>query len=303
VKVHLIDGTFELFRCFHGAPRHQLDDGREVGAIRGFLATLVSLLRKPDTTHVAIAFDAGIVGAPTRMPGGAEDSATALLQTQYHLAEAVVRALDLTMWPMVKRLQADDALATAAARFKDAPGVEQVVVCTTDKDLAQCVEGTRVVLLDRIRDRVTDEAGVRERFGLPPAKVPDYFALVGDPSDGLPGIPGWGPKSAAAVLSRYDTVEAIPIDPADWDVEVRGAARLAGNLAARRREAILYRDLSILRTDVPLRESVEDLEWRGADRGALTSLAGLLDSEEVLPRVTRWSSGRVSGSAGAGGGR
>jgi 5'-3' exonuclease len=290
VKVHLVDGTFELFRCFHGAPRHRLADGREAGAVRGFLATIVSLLRKPDVTHVAIAFDAGIVGAPKRMPDGAEDSATALLQTQYHLAEAVVRALDLVMWPMAKRFQADDALATGAARFRRAPGVEQVVVCTTDKDLAQCVEGTRVVLLDRIRDRITDETAVREKFGVPPSRVPDYFGLVGDPSDGIPGIPGWGPKSAAAVLGRYGAVEKIPIDPDDWDVEVRGAARLAANLAARRREAILYRDLSVLRTDVPLGETLEDLEWRGADRGAIESLAGLLDSDEVLPRVTRWRS-------------
>jgi 5'-3' exonuclease len=289
MKVHLIDGTFELFRCFHGAPRAQLPDGREVGAVRAFLATLVSLLRRRDVTHVALAFDAGIVGA--RGAGGrptAAETATELLQRQYGLATEVVRALRVVLWPMAKRFQADDALATAASRFRDAPGVEQVVICTTDNDLAQCVVGTRVVLLDRIRDRVTDEAAVLEKFGVPPGRIPAYHALVGDVSDGLPGIRGWGAKSTAALLNRYGTLEAIPDDATEWDVRPRGAERLAASLRELRNEATLYRDLSILRTDVPLVEqTIGELEWPGPDAERLRAVAELLDVPEIPERLTR----------------
>jgi 5'-3' exonuclease len=168
------------------------------------------------------------------------------------------------------------------------PEVEQVVICTTDKDLAQVVEGDRVVLSDRIRKVVTDEDGVVAKFGVPPRLIPDWLGLVGDAADGLPGLPGWGPKSAAAVLNRFGPVEEIPLDAAEWDVAVRGAARLAEMLAERRREAILYRDLATLRLDVPIRDTVADLEWRGAHREALTALADLLGAEETLGRVPRW---------------
>jgi 5'-3' exonuclease len=192
------------------------------------------------------------------------------------------------MWPMARRFQADDALATAASWYARDERVEQVVICTTDKDLAQCVEGERVVLLDRIRKTTMNAAGVRERFGVVPASIPDWFALVGDASDGLPGLPGWGARSAAAVLDRYRRIEAVPEDAGDWDVEVRGAARLAETLRARRREAILYRDLSVLRRDVPLRDTLDDLEWCGADRETLEPLVEMLGEPEVLPRIARW---------------
>src|SRR5690606_31033973 len=184
------------------------------------------------------------------------------LLTQFPILEEGLRAWGLTVWPMVE-FEADDALASAAAKAADDPRVEQVVICTPDKDLAQCVRGTRVVQLDRVRKTVRDEAGVVSRFGVPPTSIPDYLALVGDSADGFPGLPGWGPKSAATLLSRYGTVDAIPDDPAEWDVRVPRAAALARTLAEQRDLARLFRTLATLRTDVPVFETVDKLEWRG----------------------------------------
>ncbi|MEZ6186619.1 MAG: 5'-3' exonuclease H3TH domain-containing protein [Planctomycetota bacterium] len=285
MKVHLVDGTFELFRCFFGAPRATVADGREVGAVRGLLQTLAALLRQDDVSHVAVALDQAMAVAP-RGPVPAGAGPNRAIAGQHGLAVEAVRALGLVAWPLVKRYEADDALATAAARYRGE--AEQVVICTTDKDLLQCVVGERVVVLDRIRKRVTDEAGVRARFGVRPEQIPDYQALVGDPSDGLPGVPGWGGKSAAAVLARYPTLEAIPADAAEWEVEVRGAARLAEALRVRRREVLLHRDLGVLRTDVPLRDSLADLRWEGADRPALEALCAELEDDSVLERMPRW---------------
>lgn len=283
MRVYLVDGTFEIFRCFHGAPRARAG-GREVGAVRGLLQTLAALLRTEGLTHVAVAFDS--VVANTR--GLDPNSNDALLRSQYPLAADAVRALGIALWPM-SRFQADDALATGAARYKQASGVEQVVICSNDKDFAQCVEGERVVLRDRIRKLTTDEAGVLERFGVPPRSIPAYFALVGDPSDGLPGIPGWGARSAAAVLSRYPDIEQIPPQADAWEVSVRGAARLAANLRERYREALLYRNLSILRTDVPLVDELEHVAWRGARRPALEALTALIQDDSVLAGIPRWA--------------
>lgn len=289
MKVHLVDGTFELFRCFFGAPEAQDASGREVGATRGFLHTLVALLRQPDVTHVAIAFDAVVdVVRPGRAPAPlAGPGPDPRLRAQYPLAAEAARALGLVVWPMI-RYQADDALATGAALYKDLPGVEQVVICTTDKDLAQCVLGTRVVLLDRIHKTLSDEAEVRRRFGVAPSSIPDFLALTGDPSDGLPGVPGFGPKTAAALLARHETIEAIPDDPAAWDVAVRGAPRLALTLRLHRLETILCRNLARKRTDVPIPHALADLEWRGAHRDALARLAAGIGEEAVLARVPRW---------------
>lgn len=277
MKVHLVDGTFELFRCFHGAPR-ATHDGAEVGAVRGLLATLVALLREPDVTHVAVAVDQALPprAAPKDDP----------LAAQHGLAADAVRALGLPLWPMVKRYQADDALASGAVRFADAPGVEQVVVCTPDKDLAQVVRGDRVVLLDRVRRRVTDEAGVRERWGVPPAAIPDLLALAGDAADGLPGLPGFGLKTAAALLARFGALEAIPLEPAAWDV--RGAERLARTLRDLRHEALLYKALTTLALDVPLPHGLDDLRWPGADRAALEALCARIGDGAVLERIPRW---------------
>lgn len=279
-RVHLVDGTFELFRCFHGAPRARTADGHEVGAARGMVQTLAALLRDPEVTHVAVAFDSVVAPAGSSRGRTAEE----MIASQAPLAAEAVRALGATVWPS-GRYQADELIASGAHRFAAEAGVAQVVICATDNDFNQCVRGERVVVLDRIRRVVTDEARVRERFGVAPGQIPDLHALVGDRSDGLPGVPGWGAASAAALLARYGTIEAIPIDAGDWDVSVRGAARLAASLREHRDEALLCRDLAVLRTDLPLRQTAADLEWRGVDRGRLDALCHRLDDHSVLERL------------------
>lgn len=286
-SVHLVDGTFELFRCFHGAPRALNAAGREVGAARGLLATLVSLLHEPGVSHVAVAFDS--VVPPPSPPAGTRLGADQLIAAQTGLAADVVRALGVPVWP-TGRYQADELLATAAARFATEPGVGQVVICSTDNDFNQCVRGERVVVLDRVRKVVTDEAAVRARYGVAPQQIPDLFALVGDRSDGLPGVPGWGVKSAAALLLAYGSLAAIPLDEHAWPVSVRGAARLAAALAEHHAEALLCRDLSELRTDLPLRQTAADLEWRGVHRSRVEALCDALGDDTVIGRITRWAS-------------
>jgi 5'-3' exonuclease len=281
VKVHVVDGTFELFRCFHGAPRAQ-HDGREVGAARAFMATVVSLLRQPEVTHVAIAFDSVVA------PPGKGTGSEALIGAQAPIAAQITRALGLTVWP-TGRYQADEMLSTAAARFAADVSVEQVVICANDNDFDQCVIGERVVVLDRIRKVLTDEAAVRARWGVAPAQIPDVFALVGDRSDGLPGVPGWGIRSAAALLGEYGTVDAIPLDAATWTVAVRGATRLAAALREHHAEALLCRDLSRLRTDLPLRATVADLEWHGAHHDRIAAVGELLGDDTAIQRITKWA--------------
>lgn len=211
----------------------------------------------------------------------------ALLRSQFPLAADVARALGLVVWPMT-RFQADEGISTGAARYAADPSVEQVVICSTDKDFAQCVRGEQVVLFDRSKGKVTDEAGVVERFGVGPSRIPELFALIGDVSDGLPGIPGWGPKSAVALLLRYDSLEDVPEDLDDWDVEIRGKARLAATFRERYREVLLQRDLSVRRCDLPIRDEPADLEWMGADRALLTELVERIGVEGVMERVPRW---------------
>ena len=273
--LYVVDGTFELFRCFHGAPRATDADGNEIGAARALLWTLLKLLRTEDLTHVAMAYDR--MARPRKNDG----SADALLRSQNALAGEVARAVGITIWPVI-RWQADDAAATAARQYRD--DFARIVLCTTDKDLLQCVRGEHVVVWDRIRDRVTDEDGVRERMGVDPDQIPDLFSLIGDPSDGLSGVPGWGPKSAAAVLGRYRTLAEIPDNDAEWDCKVRGAARLARNLKEGRDEAKLARALSVLRDDLPLPQSAEDLRWRGPT-DELDQLAARLGADEVVEKV------------------
>jgi 5'-3' exonuclease len=264
MNVHLIDGTYELYRSFYGAPPAQAPDGREVGATRGLLASLGSLLREPSTTHVAIAFDTVIESFRNELYAGYKtgDGIEPALWAQFPLAEEACKALGLTVWSMVE-FEADDALATAAVRFAEDSRVEQVVICTPDKDLAQIVRGERIVQLDRRKKLVVDENGVRAKFGVGPSSIPDLLALTGDDQDGIPGVPKWGSKSAATVLAHYGHLEAIPIAAADWQVAVRGADALAQSLAAHRAEARLWKQLATLRTDVPLRESLDDLRWQG----------------------------------------
>ena len=265
MKIHLIDGTYELFRGFYGPPPKKAPDGREVGATVGLLRSLLALLNDPDVTHVGVAFDHVVESFRNDLFAGYKtgEGIDPDLFAQFPLAEAAVAALGLVVWPMVE-FEADDAIATAAIRFRDDPAVQQIIVCSPDKDLAQLVAGQRVVCWDRRREIIYDEAAVMEKYGVPPASIPDWLALVGDSADGIPGIPAWGAKSAATVLSQFGHIEEIPADLAQWPISAGRARRLAENLAAQRDDALLYRRLTMLRSDVPLTESLSDLEWRGA---------------------------------------
>jgi 5'-3' exonuclease len=287
-KVHLVDGTYELFRAHFGAPRAEVS-GREVGATRGILRSLLSLVRDDGVSHVGVAFDHVIESFRNELFSGYKtgEGIPEELMSQFPLAERAARGLGIVTWPMVG-FEADDALATAAARWADAPGVEQVLICTPDKDLAQCVTGRRVVRLDRMRRLLLDEAGVIEKFGVPPVAIPDWLALVGDTADGIPGIPRWGEKAATTLLARFGRIEDIPDDASQWGVSVRGAAALASNLAARRKEAALYKTLATLRRDVPLGETLDDLEWKGARRDELQDLCREIGDDDFPSRVPRY---------------
>jgi len=286
-RVHLVDATYELFRAWFALPPSKAPDGREVGATRGVMLTLLQLCRDEGATHVACATDHVVRSFRNDLYAGYKTEAGVPedLLAQFPLVEEAMRALGFVVWPMVE-FEADDALATGAARF--APGAEQVLIATPDKDLAQCVRGEHVVMLDRRRKLVLDEAGVRAKFGVPPASIADWLGLVGDAADGYPGLPGWGARSAAAVLARYGRIEDVPASAASWDVRVRGAERLAATLAARRDEALLYKRLATLREDVPLAESLDDLAWRGA-RPELRDLCARLGFDALPARVQRWA--------------
>ena len=288
MKIHLVDGTYELFRSYFGAPPKRAKDGREVGATLGLLRSIHALLATPGTTHVACAFDHVVESFRNDLYPGYKtgDGIDPDLLAQFPLAEEAMSALGVVVWPMVE-FEADDALATGVARWKSAPGVEQVVICSPDKDLTQMVAGGLVVCWDRRRDIVLDEDGVVAKFGVRPHSIPDWLALVGDASDGYPGIPGWGAKSAAAVLARFDHIENIPSDVAKWGLPAGRAARLAESLVEHREELLLYRRLATLREDVPLSEELADLEWRGA-RAELEGLCRAWDDEDFLRRVARW---------------
>jgi 5'-3' exonuclease len=289
MKIHLVDGTYELFRSHFGAPSRKAPDGREVGATLGLLNSILALLTKSGVTHVACAFDHVIESFRNDLFAGYKTSAgvAAELLAQFTLAEQAVAALGIVVWPMVE-FEADDALASAALRFSGEAGVEQVVICSPDKDVAQLVSGKRVVCWDRRRDIVYDEAAVLAKFGVRPASIPDWLALVGDSADGYPGLPGWGAKSASTVLSRYEHLEAIPEDPGQWGLGSARALRLAESLRVHREEALLYRRLATLRHDVPLQETIPDLEWRGAHQ-RLQQFCAELGSDTLCKRVPRWS--------------
>ncbi len=265
MRVHLVDGTYELFRAHFGRrPDHRDRQGRPAKATVGLVYSLVSLLADDEeaATHVAVAFDNPIRSFRNDLFDGykTEEGVPPELLAQFDMAEEAVRALGVVVWSM-DRWEADDALATGAARLRDR--VDQVRIMTPDKDLGQCIRGTKVVLVDRMRGKVIDEAALRAQRGISPASVPDYLALVGDSADGIPGIPGFGAKSAATVLARYEHIEAIPPSADAWEVEVRGAARLAEALRSRMQDALLYRKLATLVEDVPIDTDLETLRWRG----------------------------------------
>jgi 5'-3' exonuclease len=263
LDVHLVDGTYELFRHYYAVPSARDRNGREVGAVRGVLSSILGMINA-GATHVGVATDHVIESFRNRLWSGYKTGAgiEPALLSQFQLLEDALSALGVVVWPMVE-MEADDALAAGAEAAARDSRVERVFICTPDKDLAQSVRGTRVVQFDRRARTVRDEAGVIAKFGVPPASIPDYLALVGDASDGYPGLPGWGAKSTAAVLARFGHIEAIPADPRDWSVNAANAGRLARTLAEQRDRALLFRDLATLRTDFPLFESVDDLRWNG----------------------------------------
>jgi 5'-3' exonuclease len=296
MNVHLVDGTYELFRSWFGAPGATSPDGREVGATRGFMRSMAAMLRDEPVTHIACAFDHTVESFRNELFDGYKtgEGLEPDLLDQFPLVERAARALGIVTWPMVE-LEADDALATAAERFRDLPEVSRVIICSPDKDLCQCVRGNDVVVFDRRRAVVLDEDGVRAKFGVSPESIPDYLALVGDAADGIPGIPRWGAKSAAKVLAKLVHLEAIPDDHRKWGVAVRGAATLADKLREHREDARLYCTLATLRTDAPITESLEDLRWHGPNRAELRSLCEELGERGLLERLddqVKRSSGR-----------
>jgi len=263
VLIHVVDGTYELFRHYYAMPSARDEDGREVAAVRGVLASIRGMLRD-GATHIGVATDHVIESFRNGLWPGYKtgEGIDPDLFAQFPLLEEALVDAGITVWPMVE-FEADDALAAAAALAAADPRVERVVICTPDKDLAQCVRGTRVVQLNRRTRTFFDEAGIIAKFGVPPASIPDYLALVGDAADGFPGLSGWGAKSAAAVLARYGHLEAIPADARAWTVNVSSPVRLAQTLQRDRERALLFRDLATLRTDIPLFDDVETLRWTG----------------------------------------
>jgi len=263
MDVYLIDGTYELFRHFFAVPSAKDEAGREIGAVRGVLTSLLGMMKARDT-HIGVATDHVIESFRNQLWAGYKTSAgiPPELHAQFPLLEQALTALGVVVWPMVE-YEADDALASAAALAAADARVTRVVVCTPDKDLAQVVLGTRVVQMDRRTRQVRDEAGVVAKFGVPPSSIPDYLALVGDSADGYPGLAGWGAKSAAAVLARFGHLEQIPADWRTWGVNASRPAALAATLAAGRERAFLFRDLATLRTHLPLFDTVDRLRWEG----------------------------------------
>ncbi len=285
MRVFLVDGTFELFRQFYGAQRHRSESSMPTAGVVGVLASVLQLLEE-GATHVGVATDHVIESFRNGLWAGYKTGAgiDPVLRAQFEPLELALEALGVLVWPMVD-LEADDALASVCAVCRDDPACEQVVICSPDKDLAQCVVGGEVVLLDRIRKAVVDEAAVLAKYGVPPASIPDWLALVGDSADGFPGLPGWGAKSAAAVLRRFGTIEAIPDDVAGWDgVGVRSAGALAGTLAAARPEAALFKRLATLVVDRSLLGAVDDLHWTGPT-AAFPGVAEALGTPSLAARA------------------
>ena len=284
MEVHLVDGTYELFRHYFALPSHVTSDGREVAALRGVASSIVGMLAE-GATHVGVATDHVVESFRNDLYEGYKtgEGMDVDLWSQFHPLEAVLAAIGVAVWPMVE-FEADDGLASAAALAAADDRVARVLICTPDKDLAQCVEGDRVVQVDRRRGTVAGHEAVVEKFGVEPASIPDWLALVGDTADGFPGLPRWGAKSAATVLAHYGHLEAIPDDPADWEVAVRGAAGLGGTLAEGREDALLFRTLATLVRDAPTSASVDAMAWRGPTDD-LEEVLGAHDLGRLAERV------------------
>lgn len=282
MDIHLVDGTYELFRHYHALPSSTDADGREVAAVRGVIASLLSMVQQ-GATHVAVATDHVIESFRNRLWPGYKTSAGVErdLLAQFPLLEEAVAALGMPVWPMTE-YEADDALASGAMLAAADPRVTRVLICTPDKDLGQAVRGTRIVQLNRRTREIRDEAGVIAKFGVPPSSIPDYLALVGDASDGYPGLAGWGARSAAAVLAKFGHIEAIPDDWREWHVNAARPSMLASVLARDRELAVLFRELATLRTDLPLFTSVDELRWTGPS-DAFAPLVRRLEAGAATP--------------------
>lgn len=289
MEVYLVDGTYELFRTYFAMPKLEAPDGRPVGAVRGLVQSLLSLLRDNQVTHIGCAFDSVILSFRNEMFPGYKtgDGTPEDLLAQFPLAERAVAAMGIRVWPMVE-FEADDAIATAVAQLQSDDSVQRITICSPDKDLSQLVEGERVVCLDRRRGEVIDEQGVITKFGVHPASIPDLLALTGDSADGIPGLPRWGAKSSAVVLAKYGRLEDIPTT-GPWEAKVRGAATLQGIFAEQFDNALLYRDLATLRLDVPINAGLESLRWDGVRRSDFESLCEELGFGRMASAPHQWA--------------
>jgi 5'-3' exonuclease len=285
--VHIVDGTYELFRYFFAVPSHLTNDNREVGGTRGVVGSMLSIL-EGGATHVGIATDHVIESFRNDLLASYKTGAgiDPALRSQFTLLEDTLSAVGFCVWPMVE-YEADDAMGAAAKVAATDPRVDQVMLCTPDKDLGQCVtEDGRVVQFDRRKEALIDYAGVIAKFGVLPSSIPDYLALVGDTADGIPGVPGWGAKTAGAVLARYGHLEDIPLEAGKWDVSVRGAAKMVNALAAHYEDAMLYRRLATIETDAPTISSVDELEWKGP-RADCDEALHAIDADAFGHRIDR----------------
>jgi 5'-3' exonuclease len=288
MRVHLLDGTYELFRAHFGAPPRTAPSGEQIAAVHGLMGSTLHLLQDEGVTHLGVAFDSEVRSFRNDLfPAYKTDEGMPPeLLAQVPWAEEAMEALGLVVWRMID-FEADDALATAAWKYSDQ--AEQVVILSPDKDMAQCVVGESPVCFDRRKQAFMDEQGVWDKFGVAPESIPDYLGLRGDASDGIPGIPGWGAKSSSAVLAVYGHVEYIPTDAAEWSVKVRGAERLAASLREHRDDALLYRRLATVRRDVPIAETVADLEWRGVPRHRFLEFCERWGFGNLRERPKRWA--------------
>jgi 5'-3' exonuclease len=293
MKLHLVDATFELFRAYYSRPPRRAPDGRPVNAVQGLVDSMLSLLREPDVSHIGAATDYVIESWRNDVYPGYKSSAGVdpALLAQFRDAERALEALGIPVWAMVED-EADDAIAAAVDRFGGDDRVEQVIICSVDKDLGQLVDGDRIVLRDRMRRVTYDEDGIVEKFGVAPESIPDYLALVGDSSDGFPGLPGWGAKSAAAVLARFGHLEAIPASVLEWELDIRNASRLSATLEAQRADAFVFRRLATLNRDARIDDvtgALDELEWHGVPRDRFVALCDELGFDTVRERVHRWA--------------
>lgn len=296
MRAHLVDGTYELFRHYHAVPPSKNAEGVEVAAVRGVLRSLLFLL-EDGCTHLGVATDHVVESFRNDLWPGYKTSAGVPpeLLAQFPVLEEALEAMGVVVWPMVE-FEADDALAAAAAEAS--AWAEQVLICTPDKDLGQCVRGQHVVQLNRRTNVILDEAGVTAKFGVPPASIPDYLALVGDSSDGYPGLPGWGAKTAAAVLAKFGRIENIPEKASQWELPVRGGPVLAATLAEQRELALLFKDLAILRTGIGVRATEERLRWQGP-KGDFAAMAEWLGEPGLQARASELAAGRANGTPAA----